>query len=90
MFDPVHTWLSKDVTGFEAVELLEPVFLEGKQVMELPSLQEIKDHHQNQLSLFWPEYLRKLDPEIYPVDLSEKVWHMKRELIDHYTGTVRS
>jgi nicotinate phosphoribosyltransferase len=90
MFDPVHTWLSKDVTNFKAVELLEPVFIEGKQVRELPSLQEIKEYHQNQLSLFWPEYLRKLEPEIYPVDLSEKVWHMKRELIEHYTGVLRS
>ncbi|KUK82824.1 MAG: Nicotinate phosphoribosyltransferase [Pelotomaculum thermopropionicum] len=37
LFDPVHTWIYKFVTNFEAVELLEPVFINGKQVYELPS-----------------------------------------------------
>ncbi|TEB04169.1 Nicotinate phosphoribosyltransferase pncB2 [Pelotomaculum schinkii] len=85
MFDPVHTWLYKYVTGFEAVELLEPIFIDGEQVFDPPSLKEIKNHHKSQLSLFWPEYLRSLNPEVYPVDLSEKVWNTRMELIKQYT-----
>jgi hypothetical protein len=71
-----------DETGLDYVQIIasgdldehkifELKTIDGRQVMELPSLQEIKEYHQNQLSLFWPEYLRKLEPEIYPVDLSE-------------------
>ncbi|MDD4239461.1 MAG: nicotinate phosphoribosyltransferase [Desulfotomaculaceae bacterium] len=84
MFDPVHTWRYKYVNGFEAVELLEPIFFNGEMVFDPPSLEKIKSHHKNQLSLFWPEYLRKLNPEVYPVDLSESVWNTRMKLIIQY------
>lgn len=86
MFNPVHTWVQKYVTDFEAVELLEPVFLNGEQVIELPSIKEIVEHHRRQLSLFRPEYLRKTNPEIYPVVLSEKLWQTKMDLIYQMTS----
>lgn len=85
MFDPVHTWVYKNVTNFDAVELLEPVFVNGEQVSKLPGLAEIKEYHKNQLLLFRPQYLRKLNPEIYPVNLSEKVWNTKMNLIKQQT-----
>ena len=85
MFDPVHTWKYKFVTNFEAVELLEPVFINGKQIIKLPTLEEIREYHKNQFALFWPGYLRKLNPENYPVDLSERVWNTKMDLINLYT-----
>lgn len=81
LFDPVYTWIHKFVTGFEAKELLQPIFINGRQVSELPTLAETREYHKAQLSLFWPEYLRKRNPEVYPVDLSEKVWNTKMELI---------
>jgi len=86
MFNPVHTWVQKYVTDFEALELLEPVFLNGEQVMELPSIKEIVEYHRQQLSLFRPEYLRKTNPEIYPVVLSEKLWQTKMDLIYQMTS----
>ncbi|NPV74350.1 MAG: nicotinate phosphoribosyltransferase [Pelotomaculum sp.] len=85
MFDPVHTWIYKYVTNFEAVGLLEPVFVNGEQVFELPALEEIREYHKSQLNLFWSEYLRRINPEPYPVDLSEKVWNTKMNLIKQYT-----
>lgn len=81
LFDPIHTYLHKFVTNFEAVELLHPIFKNGKQVYDLPTLDIIKKYHKEQLALLWDEYLRKLNPEQYPVDLSEKVWKQKTELI---------
>ncbi|TLS35853.1 nicotinate phosphoribosyltransferase [Pseudalkalibacillus caeni] len=84
LFDPVHTYLHKYVTDFNAVELLMPVFRVGEQVYSLPTLEEIKGYHQKQLSLFWDEYLRKLNPERYPVDLSESVWNQKMELMSKF------
>ncbi|MGE5704998.1 MAG: nicotinate phosphoribosyltransferase, partial [Clostridia bacterium] len=42
LFDPVHTYLHKIVTHYEAVELLAPIYENGKQVYELPTLDEIR------------------------------------------------
>jgi nicotinate phosphoribosyltransferase len=84
LFDPVHTYLHKFVTNFEAVELLVPVFVKGEQKYRLPDLHQIRAYHQEQLTLFWDEYLRKLNPERYPVDLSEEVWETKMALITQH------
>lgn len=82
LFDPIHTYLHKFVTNFQAIELLKPIFVNGEQTYDLPDLKTIRAHHQEQLSFFWDEYLRKLNPERYPVDLSEDVWNTKMELIN--------
>lgn len=81
MFDPVHTYIQKDVTNFHAEEILKPIFRNGKQVYTLPSLEEIRTFHTSQIELFWEEYLRKLNPEVYSVVLSEEVWEVKMKLM---------
>ncbi|MFC9776561.1 nicotinate phosphoribosyltransferase [Paenibacillus chitinolyticus] len=84
LFDPVHPYIYKYVDEYEAVKLLKPVFEDGKQVYEVPSLEEMRAHHRKQLNLFWPEYLRKLNPEKYAVDLSTKTWEMKMKMIENF------
>jgi nicotinate phosphoribosyltransferase len=84
LFDPVHTYIRKVVTDFEAIPLLETIFLNGKQVYQLPPLEQIREYHKQQLSLFWKEYLRLLNPEVYPVHLSQKTWDLKMSLIQKY------
>ncbi|CAH1192889.1 Nicotinate phosphoribosyltransferase pncB2 [Paenibacillus auburnensis] len=81
LFNPLHPYLRKNVDKYEALPMLEPIFVNGFQVYKLPALDEIRSYHQEQLDLFWPEYLRKLNPEVYRVNLSEKVWTRKQELI---------
>ncbi|SDE65719.1 nicotinate phosphoribosyltransferase [Paenibacillus sp. UNCCL117] len=81
LFDPIHPYIHKFIDDYEAVRLLQPVFEQGELVYELPALEEIRRYHQSQLDLFWPEYLRKLHPEVYPVDLSTEAWELKMELI---------
>lgn len=84
VFDPVHSYLFKFVDDYEAVPLLKRVFEDGKLVYDLPALSDIRAYHQQQLRLFWPEYLRKLNPETYRVSLSEKLWQLKAELIERH------
>lgn len=84
LFDPVHPYIYKYVENYEAVGLLKPIFLKGEQVYECPSIEQIRSYHQDQLRMFWPEYLRKLNPEKYPVDLSIKAWELKMRLIREY------
>lgn len=84
LFDPVHPYLSKTVEHYEAVPLLQPIFRGGQLVYTLPSLSSIRQYHAEQLELFWPEYLRKLNPEPYRVNLSRTAWELKMELIRKY------
>jgi nicotinate phosphoribosyltransferase len=85
LFDPVHTYKNKVVSSFTAEELLHPIYIEGKLVYELPKLEEIRQYHQEQLKLFWPQHLRRLNPQEYFVDLSEKVWKTKNDLLEKYS-----
>jgi nicotinate phosphoribosyltransferase len=85
LYDKSHPYLYKYVEHYEAMPLLRPVYVDGKQVYELPGLQQIRDYHQRQLQLFWPEFLRKLNPAVYVVDFSEKAWQLKMELFHQHT-----
>lgn len=81
LFNPLHPYLRKNVDKYQALPMLEPIFVNGFQVYTLPDLDEIRRYHQEQMDLFWPEYLRKLNPEVYRVNLSEQVWTRKQQLI---------
>lgn len=82
LFDPVHPYIHKYIERYEAVPLLRPIIENGEETGPLPSLQDIRTYHDRQLELFWPQYLRKLNPELYRVNLSEKAWKLKQELIE--------
>ncbi|TJY40835.1 nicotinate phosphoribosyltransferase [Cohnella pontilimi] len=84
IFDPIHPYISKYIKDFEAVPLLKPVFVKGELVYSLPSLTEIQQYHEQQLKLFWPEYLRRLNPEVFRVTLSQKAWQLKADLIHQH------
>ena len=77
MFHPVHTYLSKTVTHFEAVNLHRHVIKSGEVIYELPTLEEIRQYGIDNLNLLWEEYKRSLNPEEYPVDLSQMCWDNK-------------
>ena len=81
LFNPLHPYMKKHVERYEALPMLEPIVVDGFQVYELPDLNEIRRYHQEQLDLFWPEYLRKLNPEVFRVNLSEQLWDRKQQLI---------
>ncbi|RXZ76627.1 nicotinate phosphoribosyltransferase [Paenibacillaceae bacterium] len=84
LFDPVHPFMRKDIEQYEAIPLLQTIFRNGEQQYKLPSLAEIRDYHKKQFQPFWPEYLRKLNPEKYPVDLSVTAWELKMKLIKEH------
>ena len=77
LFHPVHTFLKKTITNFEAKELHVEVFKNGELVYQCPSIQEIRNFVQENLQVLWEEYRRNLNPAEYPVDLSQKCWDNK-------------
>jgi nicotinate phosphoribosyltransferase len=90
MFHPVHTFLSKFVTDFKAVNLQEDIFRDGDLVYSPPAMDEIRQFTEDNLRLLWPEYKRALNPEEYPVDLSEKCWQNKMRNIEEVRQKVEA
>ncbi len=89
MFHPIHTYISKFVTDFTAKDLHEDVVLDGVVTYESPSLEEIQNYANENLSLLWEEYKRTMKPEEYPVDLSELCWENKMERIKEVKTRVK-
>lgn len=88
MFHPVHTFVSKFVTNFEAKELHRLVIDQGEVVYENPELMDIRQYAKDNLGLLWDEYKRSLNPEEYPVDLSQKCWDNKMRNIQEVRDMV--
>ncbi|MGG1662382.1 nicotinate phosphoribosyltransferase [Brevibacillus sp. NRS-1366] len=84
LINPSHPYLNKQLEAYKAEALLIPVFVDGEQVYDLPTLEQIRDYHKEQLKLFWPEYLRMLNPEHYRLYVSEDVWETKAKLMKEY------
>lgn len=81
LFHPTVTYKQKTVVDYDLVPILKPLFRDGQLVQTLPSLQEIRAHHQQELQFFWEEYLRTLHPEEYHLNLSDQLWQMKQDLL---------
>ena len=85
IFDPLATWKTKTLTNFTARELLVPIFKDGKKVYDSPSLHEIKAYCENEIAHLWDEIKRFENPHDYYVDLSHRLWDIKRILLDMNT-----
>ena len=81
LFDPVETWKRKVCTNYTARELLVPIFKNGECVYESPSLSEIRSYCKDQVMRLWEEVQRFENPHRYYVDLSEKLWQIKHDLL---------
>ena len=81
IFDPEATWKRKKVYDFTAKELLVPIFQGGKLVYELPTLKEIQKYCAEQIDTLWDEVKRFDNPHTYYVDLSQKLWDIKYNLL---------
>ena len=81
IFDPEHVWKRKLLENFVAEELLVPIFKNGEQVYELPNLEEIRAHRAREIEGMWEEVRRFTNPHNYYVDLSEKLWNIKHNML---------
>ena len=86
IFDPEATWKRKTLTDFTARELQVPIFLGGEQVYELPGLEEIRAYCARQVDTLWDEVKRFDNPHHYYVDFSQRLWELRRELLEESRG----
>lgn len=81
MFHPQYTYINKVVKNYTARPILRPIFEKGKLTYDMPNLHEIRKYCKQQLDSLWDEYKRDLNPQEYPVDLSQKLYDHKMTLI---------
>ena len=82
LFDPIETWKKHEAENFRVEQLQHTIVKEGKLVYEFPALTDVRAFSKEQLSKFWEEYLRLDVPQLYKVDLSQKLHALKIGMID--------
>ena len=87
IFDPEHIWKRKTITNFRAVPLQVQLFDKGVCVYDSPTVEEIKQYCQAQMETMWDEVLRFEKPHKYYVDLSQRLWDMKQQLLHKHGHT---
>lgn len=81
LFDPLSTWKRKTIANYIATELQVPIFVKGEQVYQVPPIDEIRRYCHEQVSTLWEEVTRFESPHRYYVDLSQKLWDIKDEML---------
>ncbi|MDD4388881.1 MAG: nicotinate phosphoribosyltransferase [Bacilli bacterium] len=82
LFDPNAIWKRKTIYNFIKKELLIPIFIKGKQVYQLPLLKDIRNYCQQEIDSLWEEVTRFENPHRYYVDLSQKLWDLKHQMLE--------
>ena len=85
LFHPTHTYLEKEVKNFEIRDLHTDIFITGEQVYDVPTVHESAQYFKKNKELLWNEYLRLLNPEFYPVDLSVTCWNNRNAILKRVT-----
>ena len=81
VFHPTQTWKKTTFENYSIKELMVDIFVDGKLVYKLPTLQEIGEYQQKSISEFFPEYRRVINTQDFKVDLSEKLWTLKNQML---------
>ncbi len=84
LFDSNATWKKTLLKGgtYEMKEILVPIFQNGQCVYESPTVMEIQAYCKAQLDTMWEESRRLVNPQEVYVDLSDKLYEMKKTLLN--------
>ena len=86
IFDPNAIWKRTKIKDYYVRNLRVQLFDKGKCVYESPSVDEIRDYCKAQVDTLWDETLRFENPQTYYVDLSQKLWDVKNELLSEFAA----
>ncbi len=88
IFDPVETWKRTLLKGgtYEVRELMKPIFIRGVCTYESPKAMDIRAYCMEEQNTMWDETRRLINPHRVHVDLSDKLYAMKQELLNRYEG----
>lgn len=81
LFDEHAVWKKTELKNYTVRELQVPVFIDGRQVYDVPSVEETKRYCAEQIKTLYPELLRLNNPHDYYVDLSQKLYDLKTDML---------
>jgi nicotinate phosphoribosyltransferase len=84
LFDPIAPWKRKTITDYDYQILQVPIFVNGYLVYRVPSVTETTEYCKYQMETMWDEVKRLAFPHKYYVDLSQKLWDLKNDMIQNY------
>ena len=79
-------WKKITFTDYTVRKLQQNIIIDGKLVYKLPTLKEIKKYAQQELDSFWDEYKWLDSPHLFKVDLSDKLYELKRQMLIDIRG----
>lgn len=85
IFDPMAPWKRKTLTNFYVKNLRVQLFEKGELVYDLPHIDKIRNYCALQISELWEEMLRFEKPQTYYVDLSQKLYDLKQQIIREHS-----
>lgn len=86
LFDPVDTWKKTYLKAGEYTvrELEVQIFKKGECVYTSPKTMDIQKYCKEELDTLWEESKRLINPHEVHVDLSDKLYAMKQQLLNNY------
>ena len=84
IYHQMNSWKNKTIPGGNYIvkDLLEPIFVEGQLVYDVPKLEEIRAYSEQEFQCMWDEILRFEYPQTYYVDLSKKLLDLKLKMLE--------
>jgi nicotinate phosphoribosyltransferase len=87
LFDPMETWKKTTLQAgtYTVRQLPVQVFKNGICTYESPTIEEICDYCKKEQETLWEESRRLVNPHKVYVDLSDKLFDMKKGLLSEYS-----
>ena len=87
LFDPVNTWKKRvmEPGKYKIKKMLKPIFIDGKLVYKKKTVAESKKYFENELGTLYDDNKRLTNPKEIYVDLSQKLYDKKIELLSKYS-----
>ena len=84
LFDPAEPWKKTilEKGSFSLKEIMVPIFDHGNCVYESPAVMDIRSKCTEELNTLWDETRRLVNPHNVYVDLSQKLYDMKIEILN--------
>ena len=84
IYHQMNSWKNKTIPAGTYIikDLLEPIFINGELVYDVPELSAIHDYSEAEFSHMWDEILRFEYPQTYYVDLSKKLLDLKLKMLE--------
>lgn len=84
LFDPIDTWKKTRLAGgsYTMREILIPIFKNGECIYQSPTVKEIAQYCRQEKDTLWEETKRLFYPHKVYVDLSHKLFDVKKALLD--------